>query len=433
MNKINASDALSNFIKNGGIFLSFSIFNRAIPFLLLPILTAYIDPYGYGIIAVMAIITSLAMPVIGICSDSVLFQLYFKLDKVSKINFINDAYKIVLINTLIISIISIPFSSLILTFLGLPLKWFEISIFCASAGMITTLTTQIFLLKKKAFNYGLFMTLNALVNGGLAILMVVVYELSWQGRAYSLLISAIFMAVIAILMNIKEKDVELSSFKFTNQAGTIYSLGTALIPSAIGGWAIAMTDRIFLTGITSLEIVGIYAVGVMIAQTVDIFLNALARACHPMLAKYGDSEDPSTKIIIVQGVYLFIFISALVVSALTVIAPIIINVMVNERFHEAIEVILWISLGYAFTNIGGLFLSLLLMIKKNILTIYISSATVIFSVIAAYFLIKEYGMIGAAIANCLSGFLNLTMLFIVLNYYNPLPWFNKKVLTARIR
>ena len=107
--------------------------------------------------------------------------------------------------------------------------------------------------------------------------------------------------------------------------------------------------------------------------------------------------------------------------------------MVNERFHEAIEVILWISLGYAFTNIGGLFLSLLLMIKKNILTIYISSATVIFSVIAAYFLIKEYGMIGAAIANCLSGFLNLTMLFIVLNYYNPLPWFNKKVLTARIR
>ena len=152
------------------------------------------------------------------------------------------------------------------------------------------------------------MTLNALVNGGLAILMVVVYELSWQGRAYSLLISAILMAVIAILMNIKEKDVELSSFKFTNQAGTIYSLGTALIPSAIGGWAIAMTDRIFLTGITSLEIVGIYAVGVMIAQIVDIFFIVLARACHPMLAKYGDSEDPSTKIIIVQVfIYLYLY------------------------------------------------------------------------------------------------------------------------------
>lgn len=429
MYKIHISNELSKLVKNSSIFLSFSILNRAIPFLLLPILTAYIDPYGYGVIAVMAIVTSLSMPLIGLCSDSVLFQQYFKLDQSSKVNFINDAYKIVLINTLIIIVIAVPFANLIKDFTDLSLKWFEIAIICASAGMITTLTTQIFLLKKKAFNYGLFMTINALINGGLAILFVVIYELSWQGRAYSLLISAIFMACIAIFMNIREKDVGAPSLRFTNQAPIIFKLGSALIPSAVGGWAIAMTDRVFLTTMTSLDIVGIYAVGIMIAQMIDIFLNALARAFYPILSEYGDTQDIAKKIFLVRGIYIFTFIAALAVTFLYLASPIIFNFMINERYHDALQVVLWISLGYAFTNIGGLFLSLLLMIKKNVITIFISSATVIFSIISAYFLIKQYGMIGAAISNALSGFINMTMLIIVLNHYNSFPWFNRKIIT----
>jgi O-antigen/teichoic acid export membrane protein len=81
--------------KSGSIYLFFSLLIRAIPFLLLPVLTRYIEPAGYGVVTVVMIVIGIATPLIGMCSNSVLFQRFYKLDAAGRVDFITDCYKII--------------------------------------------------------------------------------------------------------------------------------------------------------------------------------------------------------------------------------------------------------------------------------------------------------------------------------------------------
>jgi O-antigen/teichoic acid export membrane protein len=415
-------------LKSSSIFLIFSILNRAIPFLLLPILTAYIDPFGYGVISVMALVTAFFMPLVGLCSNSVLFQRFFKLDIPARADFFTDSYKIILINTLLLLGLSVFLSGFIESALKVTLGWFHLAIILSGLGMITSLTTEVLLLQRKPFQYGFFMGLTALMNAGLAILLVVYFELSWQGRIWSLLATGLIMSLIAIFIAQRVSRFQIPALKFTSQGPVIVKLGSVLIPSAIGGWALAMTDRIFLTSMAGLEIMGVYAVGVMLSQTVDIFLNSLARAAHPFIAQYGASKDITERIFLARGIYGFAALAVIAVYGLSILLPFIMDTMINVRYKEAVQVVFWVSLGFAFSNIGGLFLGLLLTVEKNHISAYISCVTFCVSVVAAYFLIGENGMVGAGWANAGTGFVNMFLLIVACQIYNPLPWLNRQVI-----
>lgn len=415
-------------IKNGGIYLFFSLVSRAIPFLLLPLLTHYIDPAGYGVVSVIAVVTAIAMPIIGMCSNSVLYQRYFKLDDVNRACFVNDSYKIILGNTILISVIAIPFSALIESHLKISLGWFEVAIVCAAAGMVTTLTTSLFQIKKQPLNYGIFQSALSLTNVGFTLLLVVLWEMSWQGRVWGILISSLLVSLLAIYLNWKNGDINFSKMKKSVHVSTIFRLGGALIPSTIAGWGIAMSDRLFLSSMTTLELVGIYAVGVMIAQITDIFLNAMGQAYLPHLFQHGHSDNEGTRIRIVQGVYFVAFVSLLTALAVTLIAPVIMSLMIDFRYHAATKIIGWICLSYAFFSIAAVFHSLILVVEKNVVTIYVSALTLLVNLIGNYLLIDHFGMVGAAMGNALSAFTFMLLLILFSLRYNKLPWFDKRVI-----
>ena len=430
MKKLKIGDGSESIVKKSAIFFVFSIINKSIPFALLPFLTAYIEPKGYGIIAVMALVSSLCMPLVGLCSNMVLFQRFFKLNAFGRSNFINDAYKIIFINAIIILFLSFFLADFVEIFLKIPIIWFQVAVLCAATGMVSNLTGEFFLLQSKPVHYGLFMTASALMNSGLALLFVVYFKYGWEGRGISLLISGFCLALIAITCMHKFGQLSRPGLNITTQGHTIIRLGSRLIPSAVGGWLLVMIDRVILTSVSSLELVGIYAVGIMLAQIVDILLNSLSRMAQPILAQYGLSENMMDRVMLVRGIYIFFAISMLSVVVLSILSPIILDLMVDKRYHGALGVVFWVSLGFAFANLGGIFLNLILVTEKNIVTGYISAATFCFSVVCAYFLINYNGIIGAAWANALSGLFNLTLFLVVCQIYNPLPWLDKRILIA---
>lgn len=415
------------FFRTGSVYLLFSIINRAIPFLLLPVLTRYIDPAGYGTVAVLTVVTGLAMPVIGMCSNSVLFQRYFKLNQADRVYFVNDSYKLFLLVGAIISLVAIPCSPLILKHLKISLMWFEVAILCAAAGMVTTMTTSLFQIKKKAASYGFFQTALMLANVGLTLLLVVYLEMSWQGRIWAILASGLLFSFVAVALNVRSGDVQLESMGRSPQMRTIVRLGGALIPSTVTGWAISMSDRFFLTSMTTLEVVGIYSVGVMMAQITNVFLDSLGQAYLPHLYKHGYSDDDRILVRVAQGIYLVVIVSLLVALAVTLIAPLAIGFMVDPRYHAATKVVGWISLSYAFISIGAAFQGLILSIEKNHVTIYVSGVTLVVSLMGNYFLIGRFSIVGAAMANALSSFTSMALLFIASLRYNRVPWFDRRV------
>lgn len=412
----------------GSIYFLFSIFNRAIPFLLLPLLTRYIDPSGYGVISVIAVITAMTMPIIGMCSNSVLYQRYFKLDSVDRAYFVNDCYKLIVMNSIVLSLVAIPFAPLIESYLKITLGWFEVAIICAAAGMVTTLTATLFQIKKEAINYGFLQSATMLANVGLTLLLVVFLGMSWQGRIWAILISSLLVSLFAVYLNVRNGDINVSRMMQSPQISSIIKLGGALIPSTLAGWAISMSDRVFLTSMTSLELVGIYAVGVMIGQITDMLLNSMAQAYLPHLYQHGYSSDVPTRIRVAQGIYAVAAVSLLTALAITLAAPMVINLMVDSRYHAAVTVVGWISLSYAFLSIGSAFHGLILAVEKNVVTIYVSVLTLVVSLVGNYLLIGQFGMVGAAMGNALSTFTFMFLLLLASLRYNRMPWFDRRVL-----
>lgn len=418
---------LKPLLSSGGIYLFFSMLSRAIPFLLLPLLTRYIDPAGYGVVAVVMMVTSIAMPIIGMCSNSVLFQLYYKLDDGGRADFLADCYKIITFNTMLACALAVPFSPLIESWLKVSLGWIELAILSAGAGMITTLTTSLLQIKKQALHFGVFQAIGSLINVSLTLLLVIAVGWAWQGRIWATAISAFIVAVAAIGMNYRSADINWCGLGSAGHVGRVFRLGGALIPSTICGWALIMSDRLFLTSMTTLEQVGIYAVGVMVAQVTDVFLNALGQAYLPHLYEQANRLDEKGRIRLVKGIYAVIGVSLVVAPAVACAGPYVLKWFIDPRYLSAAAVITWICFSYAFFSIAAIFHGLILVAEKNVVTIYVSALTLTVNLVGNYLLIGHFGMVGAAMGNTLSAFSYMVFMVAFSAKFTDLPWLDRRV------
>src|SRR5690554_888477 len=71
----------SSFFKGFAIYLGSSVINKAIPFLLLPILTKYLTPEEYGILAIYQVMISFVMPLIGMNMQNNITRNFFSKSK----------------------------------------------------------------------------------------------------------------------------------------------------------------------------------------------------------------------------------------------------------------------------------------------------------------------------------------------------------------
>lgn len=426
-----ANGWIRSVFRTGSIYLVFSVINRAIPFLLIPVLTRYIEPSGYGIISILGIVTAIATPLVGLCGNSVLFQRFHKLDDSNRPLLINACVQVVGICVVVFLLIGALFSSVIDRHLGVDLFWFELAIATAAFGMVTTLATSLFQIKMQATAYGLLQACTAVVNVGLTVLLVVVFPFSWEGRLAAICMTALCMSLVALVVMARSGDLDLSRFNRWGETSTVFRLGSALIPSTIAGGMLAMSDRLFLTSMTTLQTVGVYAVGVSIAQATDILLNSLAQAYLPYVYKHGLSADRRTKVRFVQGVYALVLVSLGTALTVTLVASPVIDLAVGAKYQGAKDVVGWLSLSFAFLSIGTLFQGLILVMERNAATAYVSAITLAVNLIANYLLIGRLGMVGAAMAVALSSFTSMALLIAESARHFSLPWFDRGVFSIR--
>lgn len=416
-------------LKSGSVYFSFSIINRLIPFLLLPILTRYIDPVGFGVITVVATISALAMPLLGFCSNSVLYQKFYTLDASELSGFFTASYKIIFSGLVYSTLVIVVFSSQLKGWLGIGSSWLFLGVLCAAFGMVTTLTMSLYQLQSRPFLYGLMQTAGALLNFSTAIILVVYLGLSWEGRVWGMVISAVILCAIAVIAGRRYILVSAANAQ-SNHVMSIVRLGGALMPNAISGWVIAMSDRLFLTTMTSLEVVGIYAIGASIGQVTDVVLSSIGQAYLPQIYKHGKDDGNENARAIVRSIYCVIGLSILIGTSVAFAGPMVISLLLDEKYHDAQRVVPWICLSYVLFSIGALFQALLLVEQKNHLTVYISVVSVASCILANIFFIGHFQMVGAAIASAFTGGVFLVANFMLVRVYKPMPWFDKKIFFA---
>tara|TARA_B110000285_G_C14639068_1_gene386770 strand:+ start:92 stop:406 length:315 start_codon:yes stop_codon:yes gene_type:complete len=100
----------------------------------------------------------------------------------------------------------------------------------------------------------------------------------------------------------------------------------------------------------------------------------------------------------------------------------------SDSYNFSIRIIVYVSIGYFFDGLWKIFGQYLINLNKTKIYSIILAVSSIFNLIFNYFLIKKYGIDGAAISTCFAFIIGFILTFVAASYYSPMPWFylNKK-------
>ena len=407
-------------IKSSIIYLSSSILNKAIPFLLLPILTEYLSPDEYGVLSIFQLLISFSTAFVGMNMSANISKNFFKYNKQQTSLMIGNILMILSLTTLIYFVITLGVSFYYQEIFSVPSNWVVIIPILSFMFMINTINLTILRNQEKAILFGIYEIANTAVNMGVTILLLLMYHYGWYSQAVGITIAYTLFFIISLLHMRKNSFIILRYDR--KEARKVMKLSIPLIPHVVGGIIISLSDRFFIERMVSLEMVGIYSVGYMFGMVVMLFTDAFIKSWSPWFYKMLPDADNTKKIKIVKYSYLYILATFIIAFGISIFAKFIIPYVVDVRYAGAEIYVFWIAIGYAVHGVYKIFFPYLVHISK---TSFLGVSTIIAAVlnlIFNYFLIKKCGAIGAAYATVLSFIISASLVFWYQNKHFKMPW-----------
>lgn len=206
------------------------------------------------------------------------------------------------------------------------------------------------------------------------------------------LVTAVLMVVLIrwfapLIRPVFSVDVLRASLKF----------GLPRVPHGFALQIMSVADRVILQWFTTLDVVGVYAMGVSFGLVPKIALGAFESAWAPFY--YATAREADAKRVFTTVTTYGITVLALMTAGLSAIAADLLHVMTGGRFVDAAPVVVWTSIGVFFYGVY-LLTSIGLNITTN--TKYYPVSTAVGAAVNVglnFLLIPAYGMLGAAWAN----------------------------------
>lgn len=409
----------NNLFHSVGLYTIASVISKAMPFFLLPIMTRYLTPAEYGIVAMFGVLVGFFSPFIGLSIRGAITRQYFE-KKVDMPIYTTNCIYILICSTVIVSFIIYLLSEQISAISSFPIEWLWVVITVSFFSFIVQIVLIFWRVCVKPIYYGVFTILHTALNVSLSIWLVVVLNYGWEGRILALLYSMIVFAIIAIMVLWKEKWIKFSFNKSYIKNALIF--GVPLIPHIFGSKAITMTDRFLITNMIGLADTGIYSVGYKIGSIISLLATSFVFAWSPWF--YGKLKENSleSKYQIIK--YTYFYFGAIIFFALifSLCAPILLKFLVGDAFLASTKYVPWIAMGYAFNGMYYVVSGYIFYLQK---TYYLSLMT-FFSVFLnfgfTYLLILKYGAIGAAQATFISYFIKFFLTWIIAMRLYKMPW-----------
>ena len=407
-------------IKSSLIYLGSSVLNKAIPFLLLPILTKCLSPEEYGILSIFQLLISFSIAFVGMAMQTNISKNFFNYTKKQTSLMIGNILIVLSFTTLIYFIISLVLSFYYQEIFSVPSNWVIIIPVLSFMFMINTINLTILRNEEKAVLFGIYEIANTAVNMSVTILLLLTYHYGWYSQALGITVAYAIFFIISLLHMQKNGFILLRYDRAESRK--ILKLSIPLVPHVVGGIIIALSDRFFIERMVSLEMVGIYTVGYMFGMVVVLFTDAFLKAWSPWFYKMLSNADNTKKIKIVKYSYLYILATFIIAFSISMFAKFIIPYVVDIRYAGAEIYVFWIAIGYAFHGVYKILFPYLVHIDK---TAFLGVSTVIaaaLNLVFNYLLINQFGAIGAAYSTVLSFIVSASLVFWYQNKHFKMPW-----------
>lgn len=407
-------------IQNSIIYLGSSILNKAIPFLLLPVLTDNLSPEEYGVLSIFQLMISFFVAFVGMNMSMNVSKNFFKYTKKQISLMIGNILIILSITMLVYLSLTIGMSLFYEEIFSVPSNWVVIIPVLSFMMMVNTINLTILRNEERAVLFGVFEILNTAVNMGVTLLLLLMYNYGWYSQAVGLIVAYSVFFIVALLYMKKRQYLTVKYDK--KEFRKVLKLSFPLIPHVVGGIILALSDRLFIEQMISIKMAGIYSAGYMFGQVVVMFTDAFLKAWSPWFYKMLSDPTKEKKKKIVKYSYFYIIATFGIAIVIAIVAKFIVPYMVNDRYKGAEDFIFWVAMGYAVHGVYKIFFPYLVHINK---TAFLGVSTMIAAILNLffnYFLIDEFGAIGAAYATVLSFAVSAVLVFWYQNKHYKMPW-----------
>lgn len=413
-------------LKNSIIFILGEILNKSFPFFMLPVLTKYLSQESFGLVAMFTLTTTIFSFFSGLSIHGAISVKYYKLKKKEFVKYVGNCLLILVTSTLIISILVFIFFRYFSSYSTFSMFFVYLSLLIAFMQFITTINLTLWMVEQKATPYIFYQLGQTLFGGCLTLFLIIYVNFEWQGSIYSLTLTSILFGVLSLyflklrgFLKISIDDIYIKD---------ALEFGIPLIPHNLSGWLSSGADRLLLAFTLGSASVGVYSVAFQIGMVISVLATAFNRAWNPFLFKTLSSNPTyEDKVKIIKITYLYIVSLIFIAFIFNEVVQLIFPFFIGNNFLESSEYIFYFSLAMAFK--GGYFMvsGYYFYTNKTKLLTYITVSVAASSLIVLYYMIDQYGILGAAITTLISNFITFMLTCFISNKIYSMPWVFWKV------
>lgn len=215
-------------------------------------------------------------------------------------------------------------------------------------------------------------------------------EKSWKIIFIPLYLSTVLFGVLSLFYLFKNYNLKLE----LKNLRTYFLFSSPFILFVFSGFISNNIDKYFTEKYIGMDSLGVLAITLSYCSFIKFFSNAFMKAYTPM---YFQSIDKSkVKLKQFQNLYFLGIIFLTIISI--VILIILFTLFLPERYKPGVVLIPIISIGYMIRAFKQLFIPFVMKSEKTIYITLEVFVTVLVGSFSTMFLVKNYGLIGAALA-----------------------------------
>ncbi|WP_421808355.1 oligosaccharide flippase family protein [Flagellimonas sp.] len=404
---------MSRVLANSGIYTIISLLQKGVNFLLVPLLTAYLSPKDYGIVAVITAINAFLNVIYLLSLNGCLNRFYYEYE--------DDKEKVkVLFGTVVTFVFLFSIAISIILFVGH--KYFldpfldEVEFYPYMVlGLISVLFNPVFTIyqntlqaRQQGKRFGKNNMMFFLTNLVLLLIFIVALGMKAEGVLASIAITN----VVFFIMTISRfgKEIKFGIDFLVLRKALVYSL--PLVPHSISGVSTAMIDRVFINNMLSTATTGIYNLGSTFGGVVFLVASGVQQAFVPWFNQKVKQDKKQEIAIFASGI---IQVYCMLALGLSLFSENIIAWVTPPSYHKAWYIVPIIAFAFVFHSLYYFFSTPFFYDidgkGSRSLPIYTILSALI-NVFLNFVLIRTYGFLGAALATLIAKvFLALILMF----------------------
>ena len=401
-------------------YLPATIFNQALPFLLLPVMTRFIPASEYGILSVFCLYQVVCQALIGSNMPNVVSKHFFDEDKQYVAKLVGNCIYTTLFLALAVALLILG-----IYLLGgggymvIPLRWFILLPLSSFAFVVLQLGLNICRNSKSISHFSILQVGSSIIEMGLSMLLVCILAWGWIGRAVGIVSAYILSAIVVLILLHKCGYIMFTWSK--DMLREIRQVVFPLISYSTIMTLVARSGVYFMQFFFTNELAGLYATAAQVAIFVSLFGDSINVTWSSYLYEQLALGE-RCKVRVTKLLWVLYAILLLGVIFSTWLAEPILHIMTTPEYYGTTEFVVWVALGIA---VSRMYLFILPILIKNNQQRFINVAAYISFIamlLMTYFFAQWFGYMGVAYAYLATYSLMAIILFTKVQYVYPLPW-----------